>query len=176
MVSNETSQNNVTPTYIIVGDTGEKDEEAGERIIAKHGKRLIKAVFLHAVSSARDRSAFAIPEDRLYKGVPIYYFRTYVGAASKACKGGLISTKALQRVIIEAERDLSNTESLKVKPTIVLKGSYPFSKVLKASRRSELENDMRLAEKVNKISTTFTASTVTTAPSPSDFTTFLKKR
>jgi hypothetical protein len=136
-----------------VGDTGERDEEAGERIIAKHG-RAVRAVFLHAVSDSRDRSRVSLPADRIYKGIPVYYFRTYVGAASKACSGGLISTNALKRVIVEAEKNLSALESKKTKPLAIIRGGGGLltskSEFLQ-SRRLELEADISLALKVNKI-------------------------
>ena len=70
--------------YILIGDTGEKDEEAGERIAEKYPNRL-RAVFLHCVSGSEDRSKMPkMPSDRVVNGVPVYYFRTYVGAAYKA--------------------------------------------------------------------------------------------
>lgn len=96
---------NVKPDYIFIGDTGEKDEEAAERIIKAH--KNMKAVFLHVVSSASDRSKLPpIPQDRKFDGVPIYYFRTYVGAAVKAARNGLISKDGLLRVMSRAESDL----------------------------------------------------------------------
>ena len=35
--------------YIIIGDTGEKDEEAGNRIASKYPEK-VQAIFLHCVS------------------------------------------------------------------------------------------------------------------------------
>lgn len=150
MIENDSLQNSMKPNYVLVGDTGEKDEEAGERIIAKHGN-CIQAVFLHSVSEVSDRTRHFIPNDRVFRGVPIYYFRTYVGAAAKACKIGLINTDGLLRVIDEAEREITLKENTKFKPTIILKGSYPFNANLKASRRLELENDILFALRLNKI-------------------------
>lgn len=145
-----------SPSYVLVGDTGEKDEEAGERIISKHGKS-IRAVFLHTVSDSRDRSTVDLPSDRIYEGIPIYYFRTYVGAASKACSGGLITASALKRVIVEAENDLSAVETKKPKPLGMIRGAFPskMNIVLNQSRRTELEADIAQALKTNKISYKF---------------------
>jgi len=46
--------------YVIVGDTGEKDEEAAERIIAKHPER-VKAVFLHSVFDTKPPKSMQFP-------------------------------------------------------------------------------------------------------------------
>ena len=64
LLENDMSRNNnIIPDYIFVGDTGEKDEEAGERIIQRHAKN-VKAVFLHVVSDKADRSKIVLPKDR----------------------------------------------------------------------------------------------------------------
>ena len=111
----------------------------------------VRAVFLHVVSDSPNRDRLLIPNDRVFQGVPIYYFRTYVGAAGKACKCGLISKTGLFRVLDEAERDLYSKENAKWEPTTLLKGGYPFNKFMKASRRIELENDIENALKINRI-------------------------
>lgn len=149
MISSEENKDGERPNYIFIGDTGERDEDAGERIIRKHGKSTIKAVFLHAVTDKKDRSMLKVPEDRIYKGVPIYYFRTYVGAAGKACKQGLINPSGLLRVIDAAREDVESKEKAKFKPTVLLKGGYPFDDDVKASRRTELESDIAMALKLN---------------------------
>ena len=149
MISSEENKSGDKPNYIFIGDTGERDEDAGERIIRKHGKSTIKAVFLHAVTDKKDRSKLRVPEDRVYRGVPIYYFRTYVGAAGKACKQGLINQSGLLRVVDAAREDVEIKEKAKLKPTALLKGGYPFDKDIKASRRSELESDIAMALKLN---------------------------
>ena len=49
------------------------------------------------------------------KGVPIYYFRTYVGAGYKAYKSNLISKSALKRITTAALKDLEaydNSQSI----------------------------------------------------------------
>ena len=97
--------------YLFVGDTGEKDEEAGERIARKFGSSRLRAVFLHSVSDSVDRSLLRLPKDRSTNGVPIYYFRTYVGAANKAFRGNLLGREALLRVIDTASSELSILEA-----------------------------------------------------------------
>jgi hypothetical protein len=87
--------------YVFVGDTGEKDEQAGEFIATKYPRNL-KAVFLHVVSMNPNPAYVKVPQDRFVGKVPIYYFRTYVGAANKAMKGGLISVDGLQSVLDQA--------------------------------------------------------------------------
>lgn len=91
--------------YVLIGDTGEKDEEAGERIARMYPKR-IKAVFLHVVSANKDRSKLLLPPDRVVNGVPFMYFQTYVGAAFKAKQIGLLGPAAVQRVIAQAKKEL----------------------------------------------------------------------
>jgi hypothetical protein len=82
--------------------------QAGERIAQKYGRSKVRAIFLHAVSDKKDEQVdHRLPQDRLTNGVPIYYFRTYVGAAAKACKNQLISRDGLQRVIEAARADLT---------------------------------------------------------------------
>ena len=56
-------------------------------------------VFLHVVSMNPNPNEVKIPKDRYVGNIPIYYFRTYVGAATKALKGGLISVDGLQSVV-----------------------------------------------------------------------------
>jgi hypothetical protein len=89
--------------YVLVGDTGERDEEAAERIIAEFGDR-VRTVFLHVVT---DQPTVAVPRDRLYRGVPFLYFRTYVGAAVKATLYGMLGVPALQRVMSAAQEELA---------------------------------------------------------------------
>ena len=101
----------------MIGDTGERDEDAGERIIRKHGPSTMRAIFLHAVTDSRDRSSLRLPDDRSLDGVPILYFRTYVQAAGKACKEGLMSRNGLRRVIESAKMDIDAKEDAKLKPT-----------------------------------------------------------
>ncbi len=40
-------------------------------------------------------------------------------------------------------------ENAKLKPTVLLKGGYPFNKDIKASKRAELENDIDIALALN---------------------------
>jgi len=131
--------------YILVGDTGEKDEEAGERIIAKHGSKTISAVFLHVVSKEKDRSRVVVPKDRVLNGVPIYYFRTYVGAAAKAMQNNLITQDGLERVIKAARSDLQKKEPFS--PALVASSSSSSAYLPRASSSKwrELEEDARSA-------------------------------
>ena len=92
--------------YIFIGDTGEKDEDASEKMIRMYPKSM-KAVFLHIVSN---RLGAAIPRDRVLKDTPIYYFRTYVGAATKAYVGKLISADAVTSIINAAIIDIKDIE------------------------------------------------------------------
>lgn len=95
--------------YVFVGDTGERDEQAGEFIATKYPRNL-KAVFLHVVSMNPNPAKVKIPKDRYVGNVPIFYFRTYVGAATKALKGGLISVDGLQSVVDQAMVDYALKE------------------------------------------------------------------
>ena len=119
-------------SWIALGDTGEKDEEAGERIARMYPKR-IKAIFLHTVSASRDRTKLILPKDRVVNGVPILYFRTYVGAALKARNIGLIDSAGVARVINQARKELGEKEP---------RGPGEVS-----TRWTELEQDIVLAKK-----------------------------
>jgi len=90
--------------YIYVGDTGELDQEAGETMLREYPE-VVKAVFLHVVS---ERPFPRIPPPKLINGRPVVFFRTYVGAAAKACQLGLMDENAMMRVTAEAEEALSN--------------------------------------------------------------------
>jgi hypothetical protein len=143
MVEND-AKNRRDCNYIIVGDTGEKDEEAGERIAKKFGSKKIRAIFLHCVSDSPDRSLLLLPKDRQMNGVPIYYFRTYVGAASKAFQNKLMTVEGLQRVIDASKNDL-----------LVLEKKVNSSKIttlqpIISSRRNELERDINEAKTVKR--------------------------
>lgn len=91
--------------YIYVGDTGERDQEAGETMLREYPE-LVRAVFLHAV--AYKEWPVATPPSKLINGRPVVFFRTYVGAALKAVQIGLIDTDALDRVIASAESDIGH--------------------------------------------------------------------
>lgn len=136
-------------TYILVGDTGEKDEEAGERMAMKYPQRL-RAIFLHSVTESKDRSSLRVPTDRAVNGVPVYYFKTYVGAALKAFQNKIITSKGLQRVIAQAQLDLQTIEQRKkvmLPPWLVSNQQ----ELLIASRREEIEEDIREAMKVVRL-------------------------
>lgn len=93
----------------------------------------IKAVFLHTVSASRDRTKLILPKDRVVNGVPILYFRTYVGAALKARNIGLIDSAGVGRVIKQARKELSEKEP---------RGLGEVS-----TRWAELEQDIILAKR-----------------------------
>ncbi|CAN0275196.1 unnamed protein product, partial [Discosporangium mesarthrocarpum] len=89
--------------YIFVGDTGEGDTVAGNSMCAEYPE-LMRAVFLHFVSNSRCQGGLILPEDRLVEGVPVAYFRTYVGASVKAVKLGLMGRDGMERVIASAKK------------------------------------------------------------------------
>ena len=91
--------------YIYVGDTGEKDQEAGETMLREYPE-VVKAIFLHTVSNEEDQNLI-VPPPRLINGRPVIFFRTYVGAALAAMQLGLIDVDGLQRVIDAARDKLS---------------------------------------------------------------------
>lgn len=93
--------------FIFIGDTGELDEEAAERMLRRFPHR-VAAVFMHAVSD--DDGTPVSREDRVSNGVAVCYFRTYVGAAMKALSLGLLSPEAALRVAKQAKDDLSGID------------------------------------------------------------------
>lgn len=100
--------------YIIIGDTGEKDEEAGNRIATKYPEK-VQAIFLHCVYPGDDRgssSAVELPKDRKVNSVPVYYFKTYVGAAYKAYQSKLICKEGMKRVAEQAVKDLRSYDEI----------------------------------------------------------------
>lgn len=98
--------------YRRTGDTGEKDEEAAERIASAYPQK-VRAVFLHTVYKEKGGIAATPPayEDRKVAGVPVLYFRTYVGAAVKAYRMNLIDKAALRRVAASAVEELKAQHS-----------------------------------------------------------------
>ena len=93
--------------YVYVGDTGEKDQEAGEQMLRSYPE-LVKAVFLHTVSDElwEGDNYLPIPPTKLINGRPLVFFRTYVGAAAKATQLGLMGEDGLLRVVQQAEQSL----------------------------------------------------------------------
>lgn len=91
--------------YVFVGDTGEMDRQAGELILARH-PRLAKAVFLHCVSTSPNGNDVYVPVDYAVGQGRVYHFRTYVGAAAKACKAGYLDRAAFERVVAAALADV----------------------------------------------------------------------
>ena len=142
--------------YIFVGDTGEKDEDAGERIVAKYAGR-IKAIFLHSVSDTEDRSTLRHPRDRFLNGIPIFYFRTYVSAAVKAYQHNLMSAEGLARVIDQAKQDLYELDPY---PSLAQTASTAVASIIpnlnnnyvkKSSRWEELDDDIQWAKSFSNL-------------------------
>lgn len=132
LLQNDESQKNGNK-YIFVGDTGEKDEDAGMRMIAKYAGR-VKAVFLHAVSESYDRESMVMPSDRVINNVPIFYFKTYVGAAAKAFTNKFLCENGLVSVVEQARAELNAMEP------------YPLNGLPVSSRWLELEQDIVVAQ------------------------------
>jgi len=89
---------------VFVGDTGELDRECGMRMLTDtDSSKRVRAVFLHVVSSGPDPT---VPSDSYINGKPVVYFRTYVGAALKACQHGLMDAGECREVILKACDDL----------------------------------------------------------------------
>jgi hypothetical protein len=116
--------------YVYIGDTGELDQEAGETMLREYPE-LVKAVFLHCVSSDRipvqvqvqhqanhgtgaaivaQQQQYVnivdIPAPKLINGRPIIFFRTYVGAAVAAVQLGFMTLLGLQKVMDAAVQAL----------------------------------------------------------------------
>jgi hypothetical protein len=72
-------------------------------MVRKYPERM-RALFMHYVSEAQP--APPLPADRKLAGVPIVYFRTYVGAAIKALELGMLDLEGLASVVVSAVRDL----------------------------------------------------------------------
>jgi len=128
MLRNDISQGYENNKYIIIGDTGEKDEDAAERIISKYPSN-IKAVFLHNVYNMKNQyKSNSKPVDRTVSGVPIFYFRTYIGAAVKAYYASIINKDALKRITIQAidelrsshQSTISKLTEMKVVPRFII--------------------------------------------------------
>mmetsp|Transcript_8578 Transcript_8578/g.22571 ORF Transcript_8578/g.22571 Transcript_8578/m.22571 type:complete len:483 (+) Transcript_8578:87-1535(+) len=88
---------NIAISYVYIGDTGEMDPDAANRMI-EHYPKLVQGVFLHAVGDEHYN-------DFVQNGVPVHFFRTYIAAARKAVQCGLLDLEALVRVMKAAEQD-----------------------------------------------------------------------
>ena len=107
--------------FVFVGDSGQGDAIFGAKAAAMPGTSM-KRVFIHNVTDLNkaQRAHFSA------RGVHI--FDTYVGAATEACKSGLISKEGLLRVATEAQRELAQV---------------PFSSLdQKAAREQDLARDL----------------------------------
>ena len=87
-------------SFVFVGDTGELDGQAGELMCYKY-PHLMACVLLHVVGSDKVPSSYEV------NGIPIRFFRTYVGAASLCYDLGLLERDAVDRVCERALTEAS---------------------------------------------------------------------
>lgn len=80
-------------------------------MIRKYPTRIM-GLFMHFVSEARP--APPCPPDRRLLDVPVLYFKTYVGAAVKAARLGLLDAAGVQAVV---DRTLQELETAQPQPT-----------------------------------------------------------
>jgi hypothetical protein len=107
----------------------------------------MKAAFLHYVTSHLE--SVIVPPHRYINGVPIVYFRTYVGASLEAYNLKLISIEGLQRVVTSAERDLQTfVASHQEQNYSRLKWRFRKIDSTSAFYKEELKRDIHEAEKV----------------------------
>jgi len=78
-------------SFVFVGDTGELDGQAGELMCYKYPE-LMACVLLHVVGTDKVPSSYEV------NGIPIRFFRTYVGAASICYDLALLERDAVDRV------------------------------------------------------------------------------
>jgi hypothetical protein len=78
-------------SFVFVGDTGELDGQAGELMCYKYPE-LMACVLLHVVGTSDVPSSYEV------NGVPVRFFRTYVGAASICYDLALLERDAVDRV------------------------------------------------------------------------------
>jgi len=95
-------------TFVFIGDNGQGDVTAAEKMIEQFGAR-IEAVFIHKVQKLHLTPGYA--EDSLLKWdkMGIVFFKTYVGACLEACKKGLVSIRGLQAVAENAVQEFGST-------------------------------------------------------------------
>ena len=87
-------------SFVFVGDTGELDGQAGELMCYKYPE-LMACVLLHVVGSDD------VPGGYEVNGIPIRFFRTYVGAASICHDLALLERDAVDRVCERALMEAS---------------------------------------------------------------------
>ncbi len=93
---------------------------------------LVQAVFLHVVSEFPRPS---IPSPRLINGRPIFFFRTYIGAAVLACQWGLIDKDGMMRVAESAQDALIDVDKASDKWDDLYKDLMEADKTFKALSR-----------------------------------------
>ena len=87
-------------SFVFVGDTGELDGQAGELMCYKYPE-LMACVLLHVVGTEDVPSSYEV------NGIPIRFFRTYVGAASICYDLALLERDAVDRVCERALTEAS---------------------------------------------------------------------
>ena len=87
-------------SFVFVGDTGELDGQAGELMCYKYPE-LMACVLLHVVGTSDVPSSYEV------NGVPVRFFRTYVGAADICHALGLLDRGAVDRVCDRALMEAS---------------------------------------------------------------------
>jgi hypothetical protein len=80
-------------------------------MITRYGRQRMRALFLHSVFEQEGQvDPHSLSADRRLNGVPVLYFRTYVGAAAKAANVGLMRSDGVARVINQARRELQEID------------------------------------------------------------------
>jgi hypothetical protein len=155
LVQNSVSGLATNRQYILIGDTGEKDEEAGE-LMAKNYPTRVKAIFLHAVHTLKPKRGqmmsdihVRVPDDRQVNGVPVCYFRTYVGAAVKAYQHQMISRDGVIRVAETAKKDLEQIDKSLKKHSLFNRLRRRRIEELQNLRWKELKTDLEAVESIS---------------------------
>ncbi|GAB5363207.1 hypothetical protein AAMO2058_000863800 [Amorphochlora amoebiformis] len=94
-------------TFVFIGDNGQGDVTAAEKMIERDGKR-VESVFIHKVQDLSKTPGFTDDSLAKWERMGIIFFETYVGAALQACKRELISPRGLRTIAIEAVREFRN--------------------------------------------------------------------
>ena len=87
-------------TTVFTGDSGQGDAIAGAAMLAR-APESIRGVFIHLVTASPGE-----PGPEPYVAGGIYYFSSYVDAATEAASRGLITRAGLERVLRTAEEEL----------------------------------------------------------------------
>jgi len=93
-------------TFVFIGDNGQGDVSAAEKMIQSHKDR-IEAVFIHKVQDLTKTPGFKDGSIQLWEDLGIVFFETYVGAALEACKRKLLRPSGLQMVANKAVQEFT---------------------------------------------------------------------